>query len=110
MKEISGVNGKIIIYLSILIYVLYVDMTPDPYSHQGVILLAHFNNDCRMINNIYFKLAPVIVNPILETVIGTEGSTPQKPGSSAIFNNRGLVTGSLGGRVAEARTQEFALK
>ncbi len=75
MKEISGVNGKIIIYLSILIYVLYVDMTPDPYSHQGVILLAHFNNDCRMINNIYFKLAPVIVNPILETVTGTEGST-----------------------------------
>ncbi len=66
-----------------------------------------------MINNIYFKLlklAPVIVDPVLVTVTSTEGSTPQKPGSSAIFSNRGLVTGTVGGGVAEARTQEFALK
>jgi len=64
-------------------------------------------------NNIYLKLlnmAPAIKNPVLATVTGAEGSTPQKPGSSAIFVNGALITGTVGGGVVEGRTQEFALE
>jgi len=64
-------------------------------------------------NNIYLKLlnmAPAIKNPVLATVSGTEGSTPQKPGSSAIFGNGVLITGTVGGGVVEGRTQELALE
>ena len=62
-------------------------------------------------NNIYLKLlnmAPAIKNPVLATVSGTEGSTPQKPGSSAIFGNGVLITGTVGGGVTEGRTLELA--
>jgi len=64
-------------------------------------------------NNIYLKLlnmAPAIKNPVLATVSGTEGSTPQKPGSSAIFGNGVLITGTVGGGVTEGRTLELALE
>ncbi len=62
-------------------------------------------------NNIYLKLlnmAAAIKNPVLATVTGTEGSTPQKPGSSAIFGNGVLITGTVGGGVTEGRTLELA--
>lgn len=62
-------------------------------------------------NNIYLKLlrmAPAAKDPVLATVTGTLGSTPQKPGSSAIFVNKGLVTGTVGGGIVEWRTEEFA--
>jgi len=55
-------------------------------------------------------MAPAIRNPVLITVTGTEGSTPQKPGSSAIFGNGVLITGTVGGGVVEGRTLEAALK
>lgn len=61
--------------------------------------------------NIYLKLlnmAPAIKNPVLATVTGTEGSTPQKPGSSAICGNGVLITGTVGGGVVEGRTVELA--
>jgi len=64
-------------------------------------------------NNIYLKLlnmAPAIRNPVLATVTGTDGSTPQKPGSSAIFGNGVLITGTVGGGVVEGRTLEAALE
>lgn len=62
-------------------------------------------------NNIYFKFLRMeagIKDPVIATVIGTEGSTPQKPGSSAIFGNGGLITGTVGGGVVEWRTQEIS--
>ena len=96
MKEISGVNGKIIIYLSILIYLLYVDMTPDPYSHQGLILLAHFNNECRMINNIYTKLAPVIVNPILRLLQAQKDQHHKNLAVQRYSATEDLLQGTLG--------------
>lgn len=34
---------------------------------------------------------------VLATVVETHGSTPQKPGSSAIFGNDGLLEGTVGG-------------
>ena len=62
-------------------------------------------------NNIYLrilKMAPELSDPVLATVTNTVGSTPQKPGSSALFDRNGLITGTVGGGVAEGKLQEFA--
>jgi len=42
------------------------------------------------------------------TVIRSSGSTPQKPGSSAIFYEGGLLSGTVGGGVMEADTGALA--
>ena len=47
---------------------------------------------------------------VLATVISTTGSTPQKPGSSVLFNTKGLVSGTIGGGVVENEVHNFALK
>jgi xanthine dehydrogenase accessory factor len=49
-------------------------------------------------------------NLVLATVTVTTGSTPQKPGSSAIFSDKGLITGTVGGGVVEKRVEEIAIK
>jgi len=46
---------------------------------------------------------------VLATVTRTKGSTPQKPGSSALFSSTGLVSGTVGGGIVEGRVQEKAL-
>jgi xanthine dehydrogenase accessory factor len=40
---------------------------------------------------------------VLATVTRTQGSAPQKPGSSAFFSNKGLISGTVGGGVVEGR-------
>ena len=47
---------------------------------------------------------------ILATVTRTQGSTPQKPGSSALFGRKGLISGTVGGGVVEGRVQKLALE
>jgi xanthine dehydrogenase accessory factor len=44
----------------------------------------------------------------LATVTGTIGSTPQKPGSSALFDKKGLLAGTVGGGVVERRVEMLA--
>ena len=46
---------------------------------------------------------------VLATVTGTRGSAPQKPGSSALFNELGLLAGTVGGGVVEGRVHKIAL-
>jgi xanthine dehydrogenase accessory factor len=46
---------------------------------------------------------------VLATVTGTHGSTPQKPGSSALFDKDGLVYGTVGGGVVEGKVQKMAI-
>jgi xanthine dehydrogenase accessory factor len=46
----------------------------------------------------------------LATVTRTHGSTPQKPGSSALFGTNGLLSGTIGGGVVEGRVQKFAIE
>ncbi|HBC79484.1 MAG TPA: hypothetical protein DEO60_13000 [Bacteroidales bacterium] len=62
--------------------------------------------------NIYLEI-PVLTSEIsdmvLATVISTEGSTPQKPGSSALFNKSGLIAGTIGGGVLEGKVQNLAM-
>jgi xanthine dehydrogenase accessory factor len=42
----------------------------------------------------------------LVTIILAEGSTPQKAGASALFSERGLIQGTIGGGVVEAAVQK----
>ena len=45
---------------------------------------------------------------VLATIVETEGSTPQVAGASAVFSKTGLVTGTVGGGLLEARVGSFA--
>ncbi len=44
----------------------------------------------------------------LATVVITHGSTPQKPGSSALFGEKGLISGTVGGGIVEGKVQQLA--
>ena len=61
--------------------------------------------------NIYLQIPPdsvVLSRLALATVTGSEGSTPQKPGSSALFNENGLIAGTIGGGILEGKVTEMA--
>jgi xanthine dehydrogenase accessory factor len=63
--------------------------------------------------NIYLQIplgSDDILSLALATVTMTEGSTPQKPGSSALFDTKGLIAGTVGGGVLEGKVQEKALE
>jgi xanthine dehydrogenase accessory factor len=47
---------------------------------------------------------------VLATVTSTSGSTPQKPGSSALFDKNGTVAGTIGGGIVEGKVQRLALE
>jgi xanthine dehydrogenase accessory factor len=60
---------------------------------------------------IYLQLLEFIGNNkpcVLATVTGTHGSTPQKPGSSAIYSKNGLLAGTVGGGAVELSVGEIA--
>ena len=60
---------------------------------------------------IYLQLLDFIRNNkpcVLTTVTSTQGSTPQKPGSSAIFDKKGLLAGTVGGGAVELSVGEIA--
>ena len=44
----------------------------------------------------------------LATVTRAVGSTPQKPGSSALFDGKGIISGTVGGGIVEGKVQKFA--
>lgn len=46
---------------------------------------------------------------VLTTIVETGGATPQVPGASALFGERGLVLGTLGGGMLEADAEGKAL-
>lgn len=45
---------------------------------------------------------------MLATILTTEGSTPQVPGSSALFSGKDLVMGTLGGGILEHQAREIS--
>lgn len=58
--------------------------------------------------NIYLLIPlnlPDLSDLVLATVTGTSGSTPQKAGSSALFNRSGLIFGTIGGGILEGKVQ-----
>src|SRR4030043_1133138 len=46
---------------------------------------------------------------VLATIIEAEGATPQVPGASALFGERGLLLGTLGGGILESDAEKRAL-
>ena len=47
---------------------------------------------------------------VLATVTRTHGSTPQKPGSSALFGKNGLLYGTVGGGIVEGKVQRISVE
>lgn len=63
--------------------------------------------------NIYIDLLEIISggrNAVLATVVSATGSTPQKPGSSALFDGINLISGTVGGGVVENMVHEYVRK
>ncbi|MBR8535492.1 XdhC family protein [Carboxylicivirga sediminis] len=63
--------------------------------------------------NIYQHLLQLIEQEqpvILGTLICKKGSAPQVPGASAIFNQDGLLKGTLGGGILEAEAERLACR
>ena len=63
--------------------------------------------------NIYLKILDLQrsgTGLVLATVIRSVGSTPQKPGSSALFDKDGLIFGTVGGGMVEWKVKELAMK
>jgi xanthine dehydrogenase accessory factor len=62
--------------------------------------------------NVYARLLDELKNKrlVLATIVATKGSSPQVPGVSALFSEKGLLTGTLGGGILEARAEEKALE
>jgi len=63
--------------------------------------------------NIYIRiLHELSVNSriALATITATSGSTPQKPGSSALFSPGGLISGTIGGGILEEKVFQMAKK
>jgi xanthine dehydrogenase accessory factor len=69
------------------------------------------NRNRIQMKNIYLRLiqsGQAEANPVLATVIQTTGSTPQKPGSVALFSGGKLFDGTVGGGIVENRVQALA--
>lgn len=63
-------------------------------------------------NNIYLLIPDIKdkANLALATVVETKGSTPQKHGSSAVFDSDRLIAGTVGGGVLEGRVHNISQK
>jgi xanthine dehydrogenase accessory factor len=62
-------------------------------------------------NYSFLKLLEILTEGrglVLATIVETEGSTPQIPGASAIFSAAGLIAGTVGGGLLEARVEAIA--
>ena len=60
--------------------------------------------------NIYQQIVdrqPARFPMVLVTVTGATGSTPQKPGSSALFGTAGLLSGTIGGGTVENKVRRI---
>ena len=63
--------------------------------------------------NIYLQLAEydtAVNGLVLATVVAASGSTPQKPGSSALFLNGRLIAGTVGGGIVENKVSLYAAR
>lgn len=72
------------------------------------LLLKEFNKLIML--NIYQKLLKFIhtgESVVLGTLVSKKGSAPQLPGSSAIFNAKGVLAGTLGGGILEAEAEKL---
>ena len=62
-------------------------------------------------NSIYHQILEQVRSGsgiVLATIIRTSGSTPQIPGSSALFGENGLLAGTVGGGILEGEVQHIS--
>ena len=62
---------------------------------------------------LYRELLPMLgqEGPLaLATIVAAEGATPQTPGAAALFSDRGLLLGTLGGGILEADAGRTAVR
>jgi len=62
-------------------------------------------------NSIYHQILKQVRSGsgvVLATIIRTSGSTPQIPGSSALFGENGLLAGTVGGGILEGEVQHIS--
>jgi len=81
------------------------------YNYFRINLICTSLYEIVVMKNIYLKILDEIgSNPFLAlaTITETSGSTPGKPGSSALFSKSGLIAGTIGGGVVEGRVKVFA--
>jgi xanthine dehydrogenase accessory factor len=67
----------------------------------------------RQMKNIYLQITEPEQQSqglVLATVTASRGSTPQKPGCSALFVQNSLIAGTVGGGIVESKIQEYAGK
>lgn len=67
--------------------------------------------DSGIMRNIYLQILDQQTHNtpmVLATVTRTSGSTPQKPGSSALFDKDGLISGTVGGGIVEGKVLKIA--
>jgi xanthine dehydrogenase accessory factor len=65
----------------------------------------------RQMKNIYLQITEPEQQSqglVLATVTASRGSTPQKPGCSALFVQNSLIAGTVGGGIVESKIQEYA--
>ncbi len=84
----------------------------SPLVQYGAIGKNHLISfDLASMNSIYHQILQQLRSGsgiVLATVIRTSGSTPQIPGSSALFGENGLVTGTVGGGILEGEVQHIS--
>jgi xanthine dehydrogenase accessory factor len=78
----------------------------------------HYNGPVHLIDlwpdgmkNIHRQLLDMIRSgdrTVLATVIRSSGSTPQQPGISALFGEKGLISGTVGGGILEGEVSQIA--
>jgi xanthine dehydrogenase accessory factor len=76
---------------------------------SGLLYLFYY----RQMKNIYLKITEPEQQRqglVLATVTASSGSTPQKPGCSALFIRNSLIAGTVGGGIVESKVQEYAGK
>ena len=78
------------------------------YLHNTGCFLSLFPPDMK---NIYLQILEHELTDstlALATVTGTSGSTPRKSGSSALFDQTGLKSGTIGGGIIEKKVEHIA--
>ena len=70
-------------------------------------------DDTLKVKHIYLDLLESIQKDepcAVATVTGTKGSTPQKPGSSAVIGSQGVIAGTIGGGVVELKIKKLGIE
>ena len=81
-------------------------------THKRSVFTTTTNYFIGNMKNIYLQILNHLTDYshlIIATVTRSQGSTPQKPGSSALFSKQGLISGTVGGGIVEGKVQNIVI-